>query len=172
MEDRTDSELDGHDGDDIAVCGFSIKFPQDATTPEAFWKIMMDRRCAMTEFPPDRLNIDGFHSKKQKLNTLPLRGGHFIQDDLAAFDADFFSIAPTEASAMDPMQRWLLETAYRALENAGIPMESVSGTPTAVYTGSFSGDYSLQLSRDPENPPPYAPQHRARLRLLKYGHGP
>ncbi|KAK7983237.1 hypothetical protein PG989_010639 [Apiospora arundinis] len=156
MEDRTDSELDGHDGDDIAVCGFSIKFPQDATTPEAFWKMMMDRRCAMTEFPPDRLNIDGFHSKKQKLNTLPLRGGHFIQDDLAAFDADFFSIAPTEASAMDPMQRWLLETAYRALENAGIPMESVSGTPTAVYTGSFSGDYSLQLSRDPENPPPYA----------------
>lgn len=35
-------------------------------------------------------------------------------------------------------------------------MESVSGSSTAVYTGSFSLDYMLQLSRDPECPPKYA----------------
>ena len=40
-----------------------------------------------------------------------------MKDDLAVFDADFFSISPTEAASIDPMQRWLLETAYRALEN-------------------------------------------------------
>lgn len=35
-------------------------------------------------------------------------------------------------------------------------MESVSGSRTAVYTGSFGFDYMLQLCRDPENPPMYA----------------
>lgn len=35
-------------------------------------------------------------------------------------------------------------------------MESISGSQAAVYTGSFSLDYMLQLCRDPENPPTYA----------------
>lgn len=39
---------------------------------------------------------------------------------------------------------------------AGIPMESVNGSATAVYTGCFSMDYTLQLARDPENAPTYA----------------
>jgi len=67
-----DSELDGSDQDDIAICGLSIKFPQDATSPEAFWKMMVERRCAMTEFPADRLNADGFYNKKNKLNAVCL----------------------------------------------------------------------------------------------------
>jgi acyl transferase domain-containing protein len=46
-----------------------------------------------------------------------MRGGHFIKEDLGAFDAPFFSITPAEAAAMDPQQRNLLEVAYRALEN-------------------------------------------------------
>lgn len=51
------------------------------------------------------------------IEQIPLRGGHFLQDDIAAFDAPFFSISPAEAAAMDPQQRMLLETSYRALEN-------------------------------------------------------
>lgn len=35
-------------------------------------------------------------------------------------------------------------------------MESVSGSNTAVYTGSFSVDYMLQLARDAESSPMYA----------------
>ena len=40
-----------------------------------------------------------------------------MKEDLGAFDAPFFSITPAEAADMDPMQRGLLETTYRALEN-------------------------------------------------------
>jgi len=36
---------------------------------------------------------------------------------MGAFDAPFFSITPAEASDMDPMQRGLLESTYRAFEN-------------------------------------------------------
>lgn len=39
---------------------------------------------------------------------------------------------------------------------AGIPVETVSGSSTAVYTGCFGQDYSTQLYRDAENPPAYA----------------
>ena len=45
------------------------------------------------------------------------RGGNFLTGDLAAFDAPFFSISQTEAACIDPQQRILLETSYRALEN-------------------------------------------------------
>lgn len=45
------------------------------------------------------------------------RGGNFLTGDLAAFDAPFFSIPPAEAACIDPQQRILLETSYRALEN-------------------------------------------------------
>lgn len=62
--------LDGDEIDPIAICGFSFKFPQDATSCEEFWRIMVERRCTMTEFPANRLEIDGFHDSTKKLNTV------------------------------------------------------------------------------------------------------
>ena len=89
--------------------------------------------------------------------------------DLAAFDAPFFSIPPAEAACIDPQQRILLETSYRALENgksqsyqnwaaranycaspAGIPIETISGTKTSVHIGCFSHEYEIMFARDPE----------------------
>jgi acyl transferase domain-containing protein len=40
-----------------------------------------------------------------------------MKEDPAGFDAPFFTIMPKEACAMDPQQRWLLETSYHAFEN-------------------------------------------------------
>jgi len=48
---------------------------------------------------------------------LNVRKGHFVNGNIASFDAPFFSIAPAEAACMDPQQRWILEIAYRAFEN-------------------------------------------------------
>lgn len=55
----------------IAVVGFSLKFPQDAVSADGFWKMMEEKRCAMTGWPKDRLNIDAFHHPdKNKSNTV------------------------------------------------------------------------------------------------------
>lgn len=105
----------------IAIVGFGFKFPQDITNTESLWKLLMERRSTMTEIPKNRWNIDGFYKEHgHRPGTVKNRGGHFLADDPARFDAPFFSIQPAEAECMDPQQRLLLETSYHALENGKI----------------------------------------------------
>lgn len=66
----TTVEVDGDIDNDIAICGFSLKFPQDATSAESFWRMMMDRHCASTDFPPDRINANGFYRSENTSNTV------------------------------------------------------------------------------------------------------
>ena len=55
----------------IAVVGFSLKFPQEATSPDAFWDMMVEKRCAMTEWPKERLNLEAFyHPDTNRLDTV------------------------------------------------------------------------------------------------------
>lgn len=74
--------------------------------------------------------------------------GYFLDQDIALFDNEFFRISGKEAESMDPQQRLLLEVTYEALENAGIPFESLQGSKTGVYVGSFSNDYNSSMSKD------------------------
>ena len=46
---------------------------------------------------------------------------------------------------MDPQHRVLLEVAWEALENAGIPPDSLVGTKTGVFLGICTNDYSLEF---------------------------
>lgn len=52
------------------------------------------------------------------------------------FDHRFFGITETEADQIDPQQKLLLQCTYRTLEDAGISMESISGSRTGVYIGN------------------------------------
>ena len=135
----------------LAVVGLSLKFPQDAVSPESFWNMLVEGRCASTEFPPDRLNIDAYHNPDtSRLDTLSMRGGHFMTEDLGLFDAPFFSITAAEAEAMEPQQRLVLEAAYRALENAGLAMKNIAKSKTCVFAGSTGHDYLMLNVKDPQ----------------------
>jgi len=76
--------------------------------------------------------------------------GYFV-DRLEDFDAAFFGISPREAEQIDPQQRIAVEVAWEALEHAGIPPQSLSGSDTAVFTGVNSDDYSRLLLEDLPN---------------------
>ncbi|KAI1321366.1 lovastatin nonaketide synthase [Xylariaceae sp. FL0255] len=133
----------------LAIIGLAFDFPQDTTSDDKFWNILSQGKSTSTEFPSDRLNIDAFyHPDENRPSTLPLRQGHFLDEDPGAFDAPFFSITPGEAACMDPQHRRLLEVSYHALENAGIPVEKCAGSDTAVYTGCFTNDYLSILQQD------------------------
>lgn len=133
----------------LVIVGISLKFPEDAVSPESFWKMLMDGRCASKEFPADRLNIDVYYdSNPNRYDTLSNRGGYFLSEDLSLFDAPFFSITAAEATVMDPQQRLALETSYRALENAGIGMEKVYNSNSCVFMGCSSNDYQTMMTKD------------------------
>ncbi|CAF3615362.1 unnamed protein product [Fusarium graminearum] len=134
---------------DIAIVGYSFKLPQGVEDDDAFWDVLENRRNLMTDWPESRVKTDSFaNNKHQKWNG---KGGHFINDDVAAFDAPFFSLTAKEASAMDPMQRWTLEATYHAFENAGLPVDSLKGSRTAVFSASMLEDYSRMTAVDPDN---------------------
>ncbi|KAK1985893.1 beta-ketoacyl synthase domain-containing protein [Colletotrichum cereale] len=143
--------------EDIAIIGMACRFPGNATSPEKLWETMVQKESAWSEFPKDRLNIDGYyHPSGDRQGSISFRGAHFIKDDIAAFDASFFSVMAEDTKAIDPQQRFLLEVSYEALENAGLRMEDLRGSPTAVYVGSFVKDYEQICLRDMDWQPQYA----------------
>jgi acyl transferase domain-containing protein len=133
----------------IAVIGMGCRLPGGADSPEMLWQLLSEGHSAWTDVPPDRWNWKSFHhpdpAAQEGINH---RGGHFLHGDPAAWDANFFGVAPGEAKTLDPQQRILLETTYEALENAGIPLESIRGSNTGVYVATFSQDYETMLLKD------------------------
>ncbi|KAL2008035.1 hypothetical protein VTN00DRAFT_8017 [Thermoascus crustaceus] len=140
----------------IAIVGMACRLPGDAVNPDKLWDMCARKQSAWSEVPKDRFNIDAFyHPNADRNGCINNRGGYFLKEDIAAFDASFFSISPAEAKSMDPQQRILLESVYEALENAGIPIEQIAGTNTSCFVGCFSRDYYELLGRDPETAPLY-----------------
>ncbi len=132
----------------IAIVGVGCRFPGGSDNPEAFWNLLANGVDAVQEVPPERWNIDDYYDPDPtvpgKMNT---RCGGFIKN-VREFDADFFGISPREAIRVDPQHRLLLEVAWEALEDAGLPAYRIAQTRAGVYIGVISSDYALLQSRD------------------------
>ncbi|WP_157906712.1 SDR family NAD(P)-dependent oxidoreductase [Sorangium cellulosum] len=64
------------------------------------------------------------------------------------FDPLFFNISVTEATTMDPQQRFFLEEAWKALEDGGYAGDGLSGSRCGVYVGYNVTDYQTLLGED------------------------
>jgi acyl transferase domain-containing protein len=119
----------------IAIIGMGCRYPGGANSPEDLWSLLAAGKDAWREFPKERFNWDAFYHPHPEVGgvTTNHRGGHYLTQDIAAFDAGFFGVAPLEAEALDPQQRIVLEVSWEAVENAGIPMEKFRGSNTSVY---------------------------------------
>ena len=134
----------------IAVVGIGCRFPGDVTDPESYWDLLVDGRDAISTVPPDRWNADAFYDPDPLApGRMTTKWGGFLRD-VAGFDAEFFGITPREAAAMDPQQRVLLEVAWEALENAGIPPDSLSGSRTGVMAGVYFNEYQSMIATSPQ----------------------
>ncbi|GAW15899.1 hypothetical protein ANO14919_053210 [Xylariales sp. No.14919] len=133
----------------IAIVGAACRLPGEASSLDGLWNMMKESRTAHAKVPTERWDADAFyHPDPDRKGTLTTTHGFFLQQDIAAFDAPFFSVTPKEASGMDPAKRLLLEVAYETFENAGLSLEGVAGTKTGVYVGSMTSDYELLSTRD------------------------
>ena len=135
------------DTEPIAVVGMGCRFPGGVDNPDQYWQLLQDGRSGIVRVPSQRWDADAFYSDD---NTVPgtictIEGGFLTSWQPDEFDAEFFGISPREAAAMDPQQRLLLEVAWEALENAGIPPQTIRGTQTSVFVGQTAYDYMLKL---------------------------
>ncbi|PVH97742.1 hypothetical protein DM02DRAFT_684379 [Periconia macrospinosa] len=140
----------------IAIIGIGCRFSGEATSPSKYWQLLSSRKSTWSPIPSSRWNSSAFYdANPDQQGSHNTRGGHFVAQDVAAFDAGFWGIPPAECEAMDPQHRMQLEMAYEALENAGITREEVQGSDTAVYVATFSEDYKAILAKDINDVPRY-----------------
>jgi acyl transferase domain-containing protein len=136
------------DSSPLAIVGIACRFPGGADDPASFWRLLRDGVDAITEVPPDRWTAGAFYSRDPLAPERTVtRWGGFVRHH-ADFDAAFFGIAPREARCLDPQQRWMLELAWEAMEDAGLPPERARGARAGVFVGASGWEYSTILSRD------------------------
>src|SRR6478752_3714744 len=149
------------DTEPIAVVGMGCRLPGGVNSSEEFWRLLQEGRSGIVRVPAERWDADAFYNEDYtEPGTICTREGGFITSwKPAEFDAEFFGISPREAAAMDPQQRLVLEVAWEALENAGIPPHTIHGTQTSIFVGLTAYDYMLNLSAAlrPEDYDAYVP---------------
>ncbi|KAI1422434.1 polyketide synthase [Xylaria sp. FL1777] len=133
----------------IAVIGSGCRFPGGIDTPSKLWEQLKAPTDLQRPIPPSRFNIDSFYNPD---GTHPGRTNakhaYTLSEDTREFDASFFNIQPHEAEAIDPQQRLLLETVYEGIASAGLKVEDLAGSPTAVYVGVMTHDFETNVTRD------------------------
>ncbi len=131
----------------IFITGRSCRLPGAANVSQ-FTDLLFARGDAVSEVPRDRWVHEYF------LHPVPgTKGKSYtfaagIVPDLWSFDAAVFGISPREAGQMDPQQRLLLQVAWEALEDAGLPPDSLAGQHVGVFVGCSAMAHAARLAQD------------------------
>ncbi|CAB1461101.1 unnamed protein product [Pleuronectes platessa] len=132
--------------DAIAVVGIGCNFPGGEGL-ENFWKVLVDGRNCSVPIPKRRFDLSTWYDPDENKAGKSRTAKAALIDGFNDFDHKFFGISDSEVEQMDPQQKQLLQCVYRALENAGIPMEEASGTKTGVFLGLMNRDYETVSAR-------------------------
>ncbi|PVH91989.1 ketoacyl-synt-domain-containing protein [Periconia macrospinosa] len=140
----------------IAIIGTSCKFPGGSDSPSKLWELLKKPVDLSKEIPSTRFDATGFyHENAEHAGSTNVKKAYLLEEDVLAFDHDFFGISAKEVESMDPQQRIALETVYESVESAGYSISQLRGSSTSVYVGQMNDDYRDVLLRDLD----YHPQH-------------
>ncbi|HEU4405631.1 MAG TPA: MupA/Atu3671 family FMN-dependent luciferase-like monooxygenase [Polyangiaceae bacterium] len=132
----------GDNGNEVAIIGASVRLP-GAPDLETFWQNLRAGVESVSFFSEAELEPSPLVPEALRAHPDFVRAGGVLEGaDL--FDHDFFGVAPREARWMDPQQRVFLETAWAALEDAGVDPERFGGK-IALYAGAAPSLHALGL---------------------------
>ncbi|HJO92495.1 MAG TPA: beta-ketoacyl synthase N-terminal-like domain-containing protein [Victivallales bacterium] len=132
FESRSTVETKKRENEKIAIIGIGCRFP-GANNANEYWDLLKNVKCAIRDFPKERIKFD-FNYDKNDPSTLKLYKGGYI-DNIDQFDPLFFGISPKNAEQIDPQHRILLEVASEAFEDAGIRADQLSNNNVGVFVG-------------------------------------
>ncbi|WP_025678783.1 type I polyketide synthase [Paenibacillus massiliensis] len=147
LKDEIWEDITAVSGNDIAIIGMDVRFPQAADAKE-FWEQLRIGANCIGDFPDVRKKDVEAYLRYRTPGQTGFRyaeGGYLERID--AFDHSFFKISKKEADLMDPHQRVFLETAWRAIEDAGYGGKQLAGSSTGVYVGfTPRGEYRKYIA--------------------------
>ncbi|PYD40062.1 polyketide synthase [Serratia plymuthica] len=117
----------------IAIIGMSGQFP-GARNADELWRLLEQGQSTFTPPPDDRGWSAGQYEGY----------GAFLAE-IKSFDPLFFNMSPQEASMLDPCERLFLQESWKAIEDAGMRPDALSGRRWGVFCGS-GGDYTLRFA--------------------------
>lgn len=132
MTDRPTEAYDtGVDEDSIAIIGMACRYPGAADVHE-LWENLKKGTDGVSRFTEAELTAAGVpESVVRHPDHVPARG---VLDGGDRFDWSFFGYSPGEAARMDPQHRVFLETAFTALQDAGLDTRRAD-----TWIGVFAG---------------------------------
>ncbi|XP_026121566.1 uncharacterized protein LOC113102247 [Carassius auratus] len=134
------------DDTEIAVVGIGCHFPGGEGL-ENFWRVLLHGENCAVQIPNERFNLSQWYDPDESKAGKTYTAKASLINGLNQFDHKFFGITDAESINMDPQHKLLLQCTYRALEDAGIPMEKASGTRTGVFLGLMNKDFELASVR-------------------------
>ena len=130
----------------VAVIGMACRLPGGINSPQQLWDALLQGNDLVTEVPSDRWDADDYYDPEPGVPGRSISKWGAFLDDVAGFDPEFFGINEREATAMDPQHRLLMQTAWEAVEHAGLNPSSLAGSSTGVFFGLSHDDYSAVTS--------------------------
>ncbi|MBD8498497.1 SDR family NAD(P)-dependent oxidoreductase [Paenibacillus arenosi] len=149
-EDDVSFDQTSNANQDIAIIGIALKLPLADTVDQFASNLEMGRDC-VRPLPQSRKQDTDLYFKRMGMNPEEVAYGEAAYlTDIDKFDYPFFKLSPKEASLLDPNQRLFLQTAWKAIEDAGYSGGKLAGSRTGVYVGYGSDPDYLQLIRQVE----------------------
>lgn len=130
----------------ITIVGAAARLPGDVSDLDTMWELLAGGVDAVG---PLELREDG---RRDLLGDTSAGAQHAgLLSSVDGFDAEFFGISTKEATRMDPQQRLVLEVAWEAIEEAGLPLEDLRIARTGVFLGLYGSDYMAMQLADPSS---------------------
>lgn len=133
---------------DTAIIGMDIRLPM-ADNAQQYWDNLKAAKDCISSLSNSRiddivryLQLKGEYNDQVKF----AKGGYLKEID--KFDNEFFKITKREAQLMDPNHLIFLESAWKAIEDAGYGGNQMIGSNTGVYVGFTPRNEYYQYIKD------------------------